>query len=57
MRIRAKYGLAVTAWYIRTGIKNAGAPGDALILTKPLGSGIIVTAVKGDLRDRRTTVL
>jgi selenide,water dikinase len=51
-----KYGLAVTGLvHPDRVVKNAGAlPGDALILTKPLGSGIIVTAVKGDLADDRT---
>lgn len=51
-----KYGLAVTGLvHPDKVIKNAGAlPGDALILTKPLGIGIIVTAVKGELADDRT---
>jgi len=43
-----KYGLAVTG-LIHPGkiITNSGAkPGDRLILTKPLGTGIIATAVK-----------
>lgn len=43
-----KYGLAVTG-VIKPGdqITNAGAkPGDALILTKPIGTGIITTAGK-----------
>ncbi len=51
-----KYGLAVTG-LIHPGrvIKNAGArPGDILILTKPLGTGIINTAVKGKLADEPT---
>jgi selenide,water dikinase len=51
-----KYGLAVTG-LIHPGrvIKNAGArPGDVLILTKPLGTGIINTAVKGKLADEPT---
>lgn len=48
-----KYGLAVTGLvHPDRVIKNAGArPGDALILTKPLGTGIITTAVKGKLAD------
>ena len=44
-----KYGLAVTG-VIRPGqqVTNAGArPGDALVLTKPIGTGIITTAGKG----------
>lgn len=43
-----KYGLAVTG-VVHPGqqLTNAGArPGDALVLTKPLGSGIITTASK-----------
>ncbi len=51
-----KYGLAVTGLvHPDRVIKNAGAlPGDALILTKPLGTGIITTAVKGELADDQT---
>lgn len=43
-----KYGLVVTGEVARTDlITNAGArPGDVLILTKPLGTGLISTAVK-----------
>ena len=43
-----KYGLAVTG-LVRPGkqVTNAGArPGDALVLTKPIGTGIITTAGK-----------
>lgn len=43
-----KYGLAVTG-VIKPGLQvtNAGArPGDALVLTKPIGTGIITTAGK-----------
>jgi selenide,water dikinase len=41
-----KYGFAVTGM-VDQPITNAGAlPGDRLILTKPLGSGIITTAIK-----------
>ena len=45
------YGLCVTGFVHPQRIwKNFGAkPGDALILTKQIGSGIINTAVKGDL--------
>jgi selenide, water dikinase len=46
-----KYGLAVTGT-IRPGrvITNAGArPGDLLVLTKPIGTGILTTARKRDL--------
>lgn len=44
-----KYGLAVTGIvHPDRVLTNAGAqPGDRLILTKPLGTGIIATAVKG----------
>ena len=43
-----KYGFAVTGLVARDGvITNAGArPGDRLILTKPLGIGVITTALK-----------
>jgi selenium donor protein len=43
-----KYGMAVTG-LVRPGeqLTNAGArPGDVLVLTKPLGTGIIATAIK-----------
>lgn len=51
-----KYGLAVTGLvHPDRVVKNAGAlPGDVLILTKPLGTGIIVTAAKGEMADERT---
>jgi selenide,water dikinase len=36
-------------------VTNAGArPGDALLLTKPIGTGIITTALKRDLADAAT---
>lgn len=46
-----KYGLSVTGVvHPQRVLTNAGArPGDRLILTKPLGTGIIATAVKGRL--------
>lgn len=46
-----KYGLSVTGTvHPERVLKNVGAmPGDALILTKPLGCGIISTAVKAGL--------
>ena len=45
------YGLCVTGFVHPQRIwKNFGArPGDALILTKQIGSGVVNTAVKGDL--------
>jgi len=51
-----KYGLAVTGVAAPGGIvTNAGArPGDLLVLTKPLGTGVILTAVKGDLAGEDT---
>src|SRR5262249_39329639 len=44
------YGLAVTGIvHPDRVVTNAGArPGDALVLTKPLGIGIVTTAAKGD---------
>lgn len=46
-----KYGLSVTGFVHPDHIlKNCGArPGDVLILTKPLGTGVVNTAVKADL--------
>lgn len=46
-----KYGLSVTGFVHPDKIfKNCGAvPGDLLILTKPLGTGIVNTAVKADM--------
>lgn len=46
-----KYGLSVTGFVHPDKIfKNCGArPGDVLILTKPLGTGIVNTAVKADM--------
>lgn len=46
-----KYGLSVTGIvHPDKVLANSGAkPGDALILTKPLGIGIITTAIKGGL--------
>ncbi len=46
-----KYGLSVVGLvHPEKFITNAGAkPGDMLLLTKPLGTGIIATAVKGNI--------
>jgi cysteine desulfurase len=46
-----KYGLAVTGLVHPDHVlKNTGArPGDAIVLTKPLGTGIITTAIKRGL--------
>jgi selenide,water dikinase len=45
-----KFGLAVmgTVHPARVGKKGGARPGDQLLLTKPLGVGIITTAAKGD---------
>ena len=48
------YGLAVSG-FVPTGkvLTNSGAkPGDALILTKPLGIGILTTGAKGEMVER-----
>jgi len=52
-----KYGLSVTGTiHPEKVVKNKGARiGDKLILTKPLGTGIINTAVKGGVADERST--
>src|SRR3712207_6791044 len=46
-----KYGLSVTGFVEADEVvRNAGAgPGDVLILTKPLGLGILTTALKRDI--------
>lgn len=51
-----KYGLSVTGVvHPNRVLLNSGAqPGDHLILTKPLGTGILSTAIKGDLADSNT---
>jgi selenide,water dikinase len=48
-----KFGLAVmgTVHPSRVGKKGGARPGDQLLLTKPLGVGIITTAAKGDQAD------
>jgi selenide,water dikinase len=48
-----KFGLAVmgTVHPDRVGKKGGAHPGDQLLLTKPLGIGIITTAAKGDAAD------
>jgi len=52
-----KYGLSVTGTiHPKRIVTKAGAkPGDKLILTKPLGTGIINTALKGGLAGKETT--
>ena len=51
-----KYGLAVTGIVHPDRIvTNRGArPGDWLVLTKPLGTGVLATALKGGLLDAET---
>lgn len=46
-----KYGLCVTGYVHPDKIlKNVGAqPGDLLVITKPIGTGVVTTAYKGDL--------
>ena len=48
-----KYGLSVSGFVpLDRMLTNGGArPGDALVLTKAVGSGIITTAIKGELLD------
>lgn len=48
-----KYGLAVTGLVDPDGFSsNRGVrPGDELLLTKPIGTGVIATAVKGNMPD------
>ncbi|MCC8163423.1 MAG: selenide, water dikinase SelD [Lachnospiraceae bacterium] len=54
--LEPKYGLSVTGFvHPKRVLKNSGAkPGDALILTKPLGVGILTTAAKADLVENST---
>jgi selenide,water dikinase len=51
-----KYGLSVTGTiHPHNVIKNRGSkPGDLIILTKPIGTGIINTALKADLASKQT---
>jgi selenide, water dikinase len=52
-----KYGLSVTGFVHpdKVLVKRNLKPGDALILTKSLGSGIINTAIKGNLASQELT--
>lgn len=51
-----KYGLAVTGFvHPERVLTNSGAkPGDVLLLTKPLGIGVVTTAAKADLVSEET---
>ncbi|MCD8100703.1 MAG: selenide, water dikinase SelD [Oscillospiraceae bacterium] len=51
-----KYGLAVTGFvHPDRVLTNSGArPGDVLLLTKPVGIGVLVSAIKGGLTDDKT---
>lgn len=54
-----KYGLSVTG-IVHPGrfLTNAGAkPGDLMVLTKPLGTGILATALKGRMLGKKTTTI
>lgn len=46
-----KYGLVAIGWVGPNNVLSKGglAPGDVLYLTKPLGTGVITSAIKGDL--------
>jgi selenide,water dikinase len=48
-----KYGLAVTGWVdpAKVWTKGGALPGDVLLLTKPLGTGLVTTALKQDRVD------
>lgn len=48
-----KYGLAVTGIVDpqQVKIKGGGRPGDVLLLTKPLGVGVVTTALKREMAD------
>ncbi len=54
-----KYGLSVTGFvHPEKILRNTGAiPGDALVLTKPIGTGIISTAIKANEADSETIEL
>lgn len=54
-----KFGLAVTGQvHPERIVRNKGArPGDVLFLTKPLGTGILSTAIKRDRLDPETTAV
>src|SRR5699024_7871789 len=49
-----KYGLSVSGFVHPDKVlpNNGAKPGDLLILTKPIGTGIINTAIKGGIADK-----
>jgi selenide,water dikinase len=51
-----KYGLAVMGLVhpLRVAVKVGAEPGDKLVLTKPLGVGIVTTAFKSDVAEPRS---
>lgn len=51
-----KYGLSVAGFIHPDKVlaNNNAKPGDILVLTKPLGLGIINTAIKGEIADKET---
>lgn len=54
-----KYGLSVTGTVEpeRVLLNSGARPGDQLLLTKPIGTGILATALKGGLADGETEAL
>ncbi len=54
-----KYGLVAMGWVDPKRILSKGglAPGDVLYLTKPLGTGVITSALKGDLIEEGSAAL
>ena len=54
-----KYGLAVTGLIHPDKVKTKGGalPGDVLLLTKPLGVGVVTTALKNGMTEDRKSVV
>ncbi len=54
-----KYGLVALGWVDRNKVLSKGglASGDVLYLTKPLGTGVITSAIKGDLIEEGSAAL
>lgn len=55
--LELKYGLSVTgvAHPSRIWLNSGARPGDSLILTKPIGTGILATAIKAGLASEQAT--